>query len=392
MSAPAPLAPSDLDVRGYDYMPLFGARLYTSEFYPVALRNPRGGLAAQKLWWVAFQQVPAGSLPANEYALCSFADFGTDMRAWNRARETAMHGFVLCSDGRHYHPVVVEIALKAAAIRAKARDKKAQQRAAKAAAERQDDAAGRQETAERRKHDENLGGGLAPQVIENIEHESACPQGRPGPVPPEGKVREGKEDGGLRPPAGKPPGGGRSKAKQPALALPGTSPPTRNGEPSRAAADLFSEGVPKLDAMAGGDNRALVGKWIKDGADPERALALIREAHRCFRTPGEELDNPKAWIIERLKPPADAGAVPETANGWPVAEVAAYCRHKAQVPAHHWPGLERVIYRALAAGADPDRDLYPLMATFVRKNPHEVGIGLIVNALKDRSTRWRAAA
>ena len=61
---PEPLSPPDCDLRGYDFMPLFGQRLFGSAFYSLALTNPRAGLAGMKLWWEAWLQRPAGSLPA----------------------------------------------------------------------------------------------------------------------------------------------------------------------------------------------------------------------------------------------------------------------------------------------------------------------------------------
>ena len=43
---PAPMSPPECDLRGYDFMPLFGNRLFGSSLYAKALRNPRAGLAA----------------------------------------------------------------------------------------------------------------------------------------------------------------------------------------------------------------------------------------------------------------------------------------------------------------------------------------------------------
>ena len=125
---PAPLVPPNCDLRGLDWMPINGHRLYGSDFYARALQNPRGGLAAQKLWWVAWQQCPAGSLPNNEHALARFADFGSDMRGWARAQETALYGFIPCSDGRLYHPVICEAVRNAWNRRKKATEKKQVQR------------------------------------------------------------------------------------------------------------------------------------------------------------------------------------------------------------------------------------------------------------------------
>ena len=123
MTLQAPLTPADCDLRGYEFMPLFGTRLYTSEFNERA--NDAEFRAAHRLWWAAWQQCPAGSLPDNDDALCRYADLGRDTRAWKRVKEIALWGFVKCSDGRLYHPVLCEEAIIAYRKRVKARQKKA---------------------------------------------------------------------------------------------------------------------------------------------------------------------------------------------------------------------------------------------------------------------------
>ena len=117
---PAPLTPADCDLRGFEWMALHGHRLFTSGWYGAAMKDPRGGLAALKLWWAAMLQCPAGSLPSDEADLCLLADFGQDMRAWKKHRAVAMRGFILCADDRYYHPMVAEQALKAYESRLKA--------------------------------------------------------------------------------------------------------------------------------------------------------------------------------------------------------------------------------------------------------------------------------
>ncbi|NPD67276.1 DUF1376 domain-containing protein [Lichenicola cladoniae] len=128
---PAPLTPPDCDLRGYDYMPLFGSRLFGSRLYTRALRQPRAGLAAIKLWWMAWQQCPAGSLPDDDDDLAMLADFGTDAKGWRAVRELALHGFVKCSDGRFYHPILCEEAKSAFERRKKERERKARLRSKK---------------------------------------------------------------------------------------------------------------------------------------------------------------------------------------------------------------------------------------------------------------------
>lgn len=128
---PAPLTPPDCDLRGYDYMPLFGSRLFGSRLYTKAFRQPRAGLAAIKLWWMAWQQCPAGSLPDDDDDLAMLADFGTDSKGWRAVREIALHGFVKCSDGRLYHPILCEEAQGAFERRKKERERKAKLRSKK---------------------------------------------------------------------------------------------------------------------------------------------------------------------------------------------------------------------------------------------------------------------
>jgi hypothetical protein len=65
------------------------------------------------LWWRAFQSVPAGSLPFDDFELAKAAGYGRDLAKWFGVKHAALHNFVRCSDGRLYHPVVCEIALAA---------------------------------------------------------------------------------------------------------------------------------------------------------------------------------------------------------------------------------------------------------------------------------------
>lgn len=132
MTPPEPMSAPDCDLRGYEYMPLFGSRLFGSRLYSKALRNPRAGLAALKLWWISWQQCPAGSLPDDDDDLSMLADFGADVKGWLKVRDLALHGFVKCSDGRLYHPLICEEAKVAFERRRKERDRKAKMRAAKA--------------------------------------------------------------------------------------------------------------------------------------------------------------------------------------------------------------------------------------------------------------------
>lgn len=111
MTLPEPMTPPDCDLRGLEYMPLLGQRLFGSKFD--AMANDSEWRAGLTLWWAAWTQCPAGSLPDDDMALCRLADLGRDLKHWKRLKERALHGFVKCSDGRLYHPTLAEQALVA---------------------------------------------------------------------------------------------------------------------------------------------------------------------------------------------------------------------------------------------------------------------------------------
>jgi Protein of unknown function (DUF1376) len=90
-------------------MPLDVVRLRDSDLALIATGDEFR--AAVLLWCAAWYQVPAASLPSDERALAKLA--GVDAREWGKVREGAMRGWVLCDDGRLYHPVVAEKALEA---------------------------------------------------------------------------------------------------------------------------------------------------------------------------------------------------------------------------------------------------------------------------------------
>jgi uncharacterized protein YdaU (DUF1376 family) len=106
---PAPLNATSIDVRDLDGFMLNAERLLASELWALATGDEFK--AAVGLWCRAWKQIPAGSLPNDERVLGSFA--GLTPRAWAKVRAVALRGFVLCSDGRLYHKVLVEDARRA---------------------------------------------------------------------------------------------------------------------------------------------------------------------------------------------------------------------------------------------------------------------------------------
>jgi hypothetical protein len=106
MSAPEPLTPAEADLQDFPFMPLQVARLRDSDL--AAEAHPEACWYAVLLWSAAWHQVPAGSLPDSDAVLARLCGLGRDVRTFKKHRRDALRGFVTCSDGRLYHPVVAE--------------------------------------------------------------------------------------------------------------------------------------------------------------------------------------------------------------------------------------------------------------------------------------------
>lgn len=121
-----PLTPEGCDLRGLEWMPLYGGRLFGSDFDAHATDSE--WRTAMQLWWAAWNQVPAASLPDDDVALCRLAGYGRDARGWSKVRDRALHGFVKCSDGRLYHKALAIFAHESWDRRLKDRKRKAKYR------------------------------------------------------------------------------------------------------------------------------------------------------------------------------------------------------------------------------------------------------------------------
>lgn len=137
MSAPAfpdPMVPAECDCRGLPYMPLEVVRLRDSDF--ALLSTGEEFKAGFLLWCASWQQVPAASLPDDDRILAKLAGLGAG--EWSALRPVAMRGWVKCSDGRLYHAVIADNAMRAWTNRvgqsARAASRWTQERARKAAA------------------------------------------------------------------------------------------------------------------------------------------------------------------------------------------------------------------------------------------------------------------
>lgn len=116
-----PLTAPEIDLRSLPYMPLDVVRLRDSDIACTA--NGDAFRAAVLLWCASWHQVPAASLPADNTSLARYAGYGRDLKGWAKVSREALHGFILCSDGRLYHPVVAEKAVEAWTKRQAYRDR-----------------------------------------------------------------------------------------------------------------------------------------------------------------------------------------------------------------------------------------------------------------------------
>lgn len=106
---PDPPIPADVDLRGLEYMPLLGGKLFESDFYLDS--NDAEFRIGLRLWWASWNQVPAGSLPAEDHRIRGLAGLAENPEKWRKVRDKALRGFTKHADGRLYHAVIVEQAL-----------------------------------------------------------------------------------------------------------------------------------------------------------------------------------------------------------------------------------------------------------------------------------------
>lgn len=117
----APLTPASCDLRGLDFMPLDVVRLLDSD--TLALLTGDEFKAAFQLWCRSWKEVPAASLRNDDRILARAA--GVALSEWQTIKAAALRGWVECDDGRIYHPVVAEKALRAWIERIGYRDRSA---------------------------------------------------------------------------------------------------------------------------------------------------------------------------------------------------------------------------------------------------------------------------
>lgn len=123
----ASLTPAGCDVRSLPFMPLEPRRLLDSDLF--LLSTGAEFKAAVALWCWSWTQVPAASIPDDERVHAKVA--GVSLVEWRELADMALRGWIACEDGRLYHPVVAEKALRAWVERLKLKERSAKGNAAR---------------------------------------------------------------------------------------------------------------------------------------------------------------------------------------------------------------------------------------------------------------------
>ncbi len=261
---PSPLTPADSDLRDFPHTPLFRARLFGSSFH--ARATDAEWRAGVTLWLKSWDQVPAGSLPDDDIELCRLAELARDLKAWKKHKDGALRGWVHCSDGRLYHPVVAEGINTAIEAKIKQRLKTAKARIGaleKHLKDAKTDAEKARITEEIRKVQQSLSQGLSQTLSLDL------------------REGEGKEKGLNSVPNG-----------------------TGGGAAMEPAEIIFGYGVPLLMAAGSTDKaaRSFLGGLRKGHGD----AALVDALRSCLR---EKPLQPLEWLAAVL-PPAGAKTKP----------------------------------------------------------------------------------
>ncbi|MBU2761100.1 DUF1376 domain-containing protein [Acidithiobacillus sulfurivorans] len=106
-----PLTPKDCDLRSCPSMPVDIRWLMDSEM--VVNTNGEAFRAAMLLILASWHQLPAGSLPNDDKQLGLLSGYGRFSKAFQKVKESALQGWILCSDNRWYHPKIAEVVLRA---------------------------------------------------------------------------------------------------------------------------------------------------------------------------------------------------------------------------------------------------------------------------------------
>ena len=272
---PPPLVPAEVDLRDFQFMPIDIVRLFGSEFH--AASSDSEWRAGVTLWLKSFHQVPAASIPDDDMLLARLAEFGRDIKAWKKVRAGSLHGWVLFSDRRWYHPVVAEKAIEAWKKKVFQRDRSKkgnEARWGKAAPDASRDHEGRlldaipEGCGEAPEDERGSPNGTANVILEGVQE--AIPEGLPNTSPKDPKG-QGQGQGQKVSKSG-------TGASAPLLGDIGALPEMMHPpDPLKAAFDLGVSMVVRTGKPPDAARR-MVGKWRQAMHDDERLLAIITSA------------------------------------------------------------------------------------------------------------------
>ena len=271
--APEPLTPPECDLRGLAFMPLDVVRLCDSDL--VALSTGEEFKAAVLLWAKAWLQVPAASLPDDPRILAHLSGAGA---RWPRIAAVALRGWLKCSDGRLYHPVIAEKAREAWSFRLLQRDR------SKRANEKRWGSRG-----DAASHARGMPG-ASPDDARTMP--GGCPDGPHGDRrgdarrDPKGQG-QGKEEPSLR-------SGGADRAAGPVVA------------PPDARTVLYREGLDRLRRLTGKPRdpaASLLAKFLRECGDDCALLSLI-----LAEAEDTQPAVPEEWIFGAIRARRGGGA------------------------------------------------------------------------------------
>lgn len=103
---PAPPVAQEVELTDFAFMPLEVLRLRRSKAWLICKRRPELAFYMVNLWTAAWHERPAGSLEDDDDVLADLSM--CPPKDWLKMREDVLRGWIRCSDGRLYHPVVIE--------------------------------------------------------------------------------------------------------------------------------------------------------------------------------------------------------------------------------------------------------------------------------------------
>lgn len=102
-----PLVPAEVDLRDFAFLLVDVKAVRDSRMSCLTAHEWCGGF---RLMLESWHQLPASSVPNDDSELAKLSGLG---RRWKRYKAGALSEFVLCSDGRYYHPRVAARAIPA---------------------------------------------------------------------------------------------------------------------------------------------------------------------------------------------------------------------------------------------------------------------------------------